>query len=176
MQVLCRRARCDTEVVTKPVAERVVDEQRLGHVAARGERLHQQPVTALAVRGALDQAPGGALGRLQLAGPDLDTRTADELERPDENLVEPSSLLIDLRRVLSRQEVSGGDVLRHSAGTPGARKIALSGETLGAVQALGRRFQVDPRVSGKRQPWVTAALERHDSAQLREQRAKPVRV
>ena len=164
MQVLCRLARCDAEILAEPASKRVVDEQRLSRVAARGERLHQEPMPALAVGGTIDQASRGALGRVELTAADLDARTADELERADENLLEPPPLLVDPGRVLSRQQLSGCDVLRDAAGTPSACEVSLSDETLGTVQALCRRFQVDPRTARERQPHVPAPFERHDAA------------
>ena len=176
MQVLCRRARRDAEVLAEPKSKRVVDEQRLRRVPLRHERLHQEPVPALAIGSAVDQSPGGTLRRLELTAADLEARPADELERAHEDLVEALPLLGDPGRVFSGQQLSGRDVLRDAAGAPCARKVALRDETLGAVQALGRRFQIDPGRVGESQPHITPALERYDPAQLREQRAEPVRI
>ena len=176
MQLLCRRARGHSELLAEPAAERVVDEERLGSVAARDERLHQEAVPALAVGSAGDQASRGALGRVELAPADLDAGTADELQRTDEDLSEPLPLLRDPGRVLTRQKLSDSDVLRHAGRAPGARVVALGDQALRAVQALGRCFEVDPGSGGKRQLHLAAALQRHDTAELREERAEPVGV
>src|SRR4051794_25069449 len=52
----------DAELITEQRARALVHPQRLGHVAARSERLHEQAVARLAERVVLEQAARGALG------------------------------------------------------------------------------------------------------------------
>ena len=174
MQLLGRRARRRAQHVPEAVPQPVVDEQRLGCVAAGGERLHQQAVPALAVGSAGDQAPGCAFCRVELAATDLDARPAHELERPNQDLLEPPALLVDPGRVLAGEEGARRNVLSHAARSPGAGKVALRNGALGAVQTLGGRFGVDPGAVGEREPHLAAPVERNRGAQLREQRAEAV--
>ena len=101
VQSLRRRAWGGPQLVAQAPSQRLVDEQRLRGVSARLERLHQQPVPALAVGRALDQLARSPFGRVELAAADRDACSPDELERTDEDLVEPAALLVDPRRILS---------------------------------------------------------------------------
>jgi predicted peroxiredoxin len=175
VQSLRRRAWGGPQLVTQTPSQRVVHEQRLSGVAARVERLHQQPVPALAVRRALDQLTRRSFRRVELAAADRDARAAHQLERADEDLVQPASLHFDPRRVLSGQEGARGDVLRDPAGAPGAYEIALCDRTLGAVEPFRRSLEIEPRVVGERKPYLAAPVERNDLPQLRHERAQPVR-
>ena len=174
MQSLRRRAWGGPQLVAQAPSQPLVDEQGLGGVAARVERLHQQPVPALAVRRALDQGPRGALGRVELAAPDRDACPADELERSDEDFLQPAALGVDPRRLLARQELAARNVLGDASRGPGAGEVALRDRALGPMQPLGRRLEIDPGVVWQREPDLAAAGERDDLAQLRDQGAEPV--
>ena len=77
---LRRRAWGGPQLVAQAPSQRLVHEQRLRRVASRLERLHQQPVPALAVGRALDQLASRSLCRVELAAADRDAGAADELE------------------------------------------------------------------------------------------------
>jgi hypothetical protein len=76
---LGRRVR--PELVAEQRPQPVEHAQRLGDVAARGERLHQQDVARLAVRLSFDQRPRRAFGRLELGAAHQEAGAADHLER-----------------------------------------------------------------------------------------------
>ena len=130
---------------------------------------------AFAVGRALDQLPCGSLRRVKLTAADRDAGLPDQLQRANEDLLEPTSLGVDPGRVLAGQEPARRDVLRDPAGAPGAREVSLRDGALRAVEALGSRLEVDPGVVGERQADLAAAFERHDLPQLRDQGAEPVR-
>ena len=148
MELLRLGAGRSAELTSQPLAKRLVDDQGFGRVAACGERLHQKPVSALAIGRAGDQVSRGALRSVQLPSADLDACTANELECAHEDLLESAALLVNPALGAARQELSRGDVLCHAAGSPGGSEVALCDGTLGAVQAFGSRFDVYPRGSG----------------------------
>ena len=92
----------DAELVAQQAAQLLVDAQRLGDVAGRRERLHQQPVAALAVRRARDQLARGGLA-------------ADALERRQPQLLDLLAPLARPRGVDVREE-AGADQLQCRAG------------------------------------------------------------
>ena len=135
MDGLRRGARGSPQLVTQAQSQRFVDEERLRRVSPCVERLHQQPVPALPVGRALDQLPCGSLRRVQLTAADRDAGLPDQLQRADEDLLEPASLGVDPGRVLAGQEPARRDVLRDPAGAPGAREVSLRDGALRAVEA-----------------------------------------
>jgi hypothetical protein len=56
----------DTEVIAQASPQRLVDEQGLGNVAARGEDLHQKAMAALSIRCLRRQRTRGTLGKVEL--------------------------------------------------------------------------------------------------------------
>jgi hypothetical protein len=154
-------------------SQRFVYEQRLRRVPARLERLHQQPVPALAVRRALDQLPSRSLRRVELAAADREAGTPHQLERADEDLLQAPPLRVDPRRVLARQKLARRDVLGDPSGAPGTDEVSLRDRALRPVQPFGGRLEVDPGVVRKREPHVAAPLERNDLPELRDERAEP---
>ncbi len=163
-----------SELVSEPLPQRLVHEQRLCRIASRLECLHQQPVTALTVGRALDQRPRGALGGVQLAAADRDTGPPDELQRADEDFLQPAALRVDPGRILSGEEDPHRDVLGDSTGRPGGGEITLCDRALGPVEAFRRRLEIDPGTVGEREPDLAAPSDRDDCSQLREERAEPV--
>jgi predicted small metal-binding protein len=173
---LRRRAWGGPQLVTQAPSERLVHEQSLRSVASGFERLHQQAVSALAVRRALDQLPGGSCSRVELPAADRDAGAPDELQRADEDLLEPPALRVDPGRVLAWQEPARRHVLRDASGPPGTGEVPLSDRALRSVKTLGRRLEIDPRVVGKREPEIAPAVDRDDLPHFREERTQPVGV
>lgn len=130
---------------------------------------------ALAVRRQFDQLACCTLRRVELAAADRDAGAPDELQRADEDLLEPATLVVGPGRVLAGQEPARRDVLRDASGTPGAREVTLRDGAFRSVETFGCRLEVDPSVAGQRQADVASALERDDLPQLRDERAEPVR-
>jgi len=174
VQALGRRAGCRAELLAQTATQVVVDEQRLGAVAPSVERLHQQPMSALAVRGASQQGACGSLGRVQLATTDPQRRLAGELEGSQVKLLELSAPLLDPWQVLSRQEPARCDVLRDTRWAPGAGPVAACDRCLGPVECFCCRLEVDPHVPRERQSHLAPSFQRQDAPELREQRAEDV--
>ncbi len=89
------RRRRRPQLVAQQHAQLVVDAQRLGDVAARGERLHQRAVGGLAVGLARDQGARRALGRRQLARPEPQRRARERLQGVGVQRLELPAALLD---------------------------------------------------------------------------------
>src|SRR5581483_11666901 len=92
------------EVVPQARPQRLVDEERLGAVPLALERLHQQPVTGLAVRLERDEAARRADGGGKLGSADAERRCRVRLECARVQPGEAAALLLDPRRVLAGEE------------------------------------------------------------------------
>ena len=172
---LRRRARGGAQLVTEAQSQRFVDEERLRRVSACVERLHQQPVPAFAVGRALDQLPCGTLRRVQLTAADRDAGLPDQLQRADEDLLEPASLGVDPGRVLAGQEPARRDVLRDPAGpqapakSPFAtalsarwRPSAAASRSIQASSGSARRTSPRPSSGTTCRSFETRGLSRSD--------------
>src|SRR6202011_1879096 len=103
---LGRRAR--SQLVTQARAQRFIDAQRLGSVAAGSEDLHEQRVRALAKGCIGDQFARHALARRQLAAADAESDRGVALERRAVDLLEPAAMRVGPRQILARQETASG--------------------------------------------------------------------
>lgn len=81
-------ARGDTELVLHQEAQRLVDVEGLGSVPFGGERLHQQPVAALAVGRELDERPTRSLRGVELGTAEPETTRGDALVRTQPHVIE----------------------------------------------------------------------------------------
>ncbi len=167
------RRRVRAELVAEQRPQPVEHAQRLGDVAARGERLHQQHVAGLAVGLGLDQRPRRALGRLQLRAAHQQAGAADDLERLLPDVLELAPRGFEPHRLSAREQPAAGDVERHLGERP--RPAGVAGvERLERARDLGRgRLHVDPHRLGQRQDQLVATGKRRRpqrGAQAREQR------
>ena len=170
-------ARDRAELVAQAHAQVLVGPQRLGDVAARGQRLHQQPVAALAERRRLDDRAAGALGGADARAAELERRAADPLERAQAQLLELAAAVLDPRVVVREQERRGGDVEHVVAGAADLRPVGRVEGGLGALEVGVGGLDVDPRVVRQRQRELAPALERSRAergADLRQQRGEHV--
>ncbi len=168
---LGRRARA--ELVAEQRPQPVEHTQRLGDVATRGQRLHQQHIAGLAVRLGLDQGPGRPLGRLQLRAAHHQAGATDHLEGLLAHVLELAAGGLEPGRLRTREQAAAGDVERHLRQRPGAAPVAPL-ERVDRARNLGRgRLDVDPDRLGERQDQLVAPGERRGperGAQSREQR------
>ena len=112
MGILKRVAGRGPEILPQPLSERLIDHQRFGDVAMLGERLHQDGDSTLTQRRGRDDHPRGALrsGELGTAKAQAGGRVA--LKRPNEDVVEFASPLVDPRRLVLAEQRALRDKLR----------------------------------------------------------------
>ena len=81
-----------------------VDKECLGVVSAADERLHEQPVAALAVRREFEQSARVAIGRSHFGAANTQARRSVTLYGPQSDVLEPPPSLDDPRRVFTGKE------------------------------------------------------------------------
>lgn len=176
MELLRDRARHRTEIVSEPDSKLVVHLQCLGGVSLGNERAHEQPVAALTMGSTPDQIVARPNGGVELGRPELEARLSDALERSQLDVLELTPPLGDPRRLVPGEQFAAGDVQRDAAGAPGVRPCGACHGTLRAMDRLGRRLDVDPRLR-KHEPDVAPALDSvgpENLAELRHERAHGV--
>src|SRR5437763_13593472 len=112
MQLLRRRRRTDAEVGPQPLAERLVDAERLGSVPLPVGRLHQKPVPRLAIRLEPDEFLPGPSGARKLGAAECQARRTRAFERTDPKVVETPSCVFDPGEIFLRQEGAARDMQR----------------------------------------------------------------
>ena len=145
------------QVIPQDPYEAVICEQGLRDVSLRGQGLHQERVSRLAVRSAFDQAPRDLLGRGAVAAGQRRPRL--ELARVTAELFELDPALLDPWSSASRQELVLEDVPRRRGMQLRELETALLHRGLGGPELLGGSLDVDPGVVGEHQPELPAALE-----------------
>lgn len=127
-----RRSRRDAELLAQDGAGLLVDAERLRHLAACGERLHEHAVGGLAEWVVIDEASRGPLGAGQLGAAEPQAGCGVGLQRLLPRVIEPASPPVEPRKVvLARQKRAGGDVLgttasRASRGRPAVAALRCS--------------------------------------------------
>ena len=163
------------ELLAQAHAQVVVDAQRLGGVAACGQRLHQHAVAALAERRRRDDRARRALGRADPGAAQLERRRAHALERAQAHLLDVAAALLDPRMVVGEQERAGRRVERVVAGAAGLRPVRPPERGFCALGIRGRGLDVDPCVVRQGERELAPARERaraERAAQLREHRVQ----
>ena len=124
------RRRGQAQLLAQQPAHLVVDAQRLGDVAARRVRLHQQRVRALAIRLAVDQLARAPLRRRQVLAAEPQRRPRAGLEQRGVRLDEIAAAILDPRRRHARQQrpardlqAGGGDLERGARVAGGERRL-----------------------------------------------------
>ena len=92
MQVAHGVRRGRTQLVTQELSQALIGDQRFGGISLRGQRLHQQRVTALAVRSTAHELARRVLGLPRVSPSELGARL--ELERGHREVAQiPPSIL-----------------------------------------------------------------------------------
>src|SRR5205807_7532986 len=153
-------------------AQAIVDTQRLRDVAAPLECLHQDPVSALAVRGELDQ-PAPALLRLgQGRAAEAESRLREALEPAQADILESPPPVLEPRLVLTLEQSAAGNVIGDARRTPGLRPLAVGDVGFRAVRGLEGRLHVDESVWWQDQLDLRSSnqpFRSDDAPQLRDQ-------
>ncbi len=149
------------QLVAEEDAQVLVDAQRLGGVAARGQRLHEQPVAAFAVARAHDQLARRPLRCAELAAGE--GAAPDPLERLQRQLLHlPAARLRPLLVVV-------GEEARREQVERGLRGLALP-EPPGVLERRRCLLDVQPHRLGQRQPEPVAPLDGRRSERAPEPR------
>ena len=152
-----RRARRRPELLAQQHPDVLEHPQRLGHVAARVQHLHQRRARGLAERRRLDGRPRRALGLVLLRAAHRRPRGSAHLERLQPQVAELGAAHVDPRRLQPRQQPALGDRQRVSG--PGERRRRVAGLERRPCRrdARARRLPVDPGVSRQDQAQLAAA-------------------
>ena len=157
-------------------AEALLVYDRLRVVAALLERLHQDPVAALAVRRQLDQPAPAILGLRQRRSAEAEPRRGKALESAQANVVEAMPPLVQPQAVVTLEQRTAGHVIGDAGRAPCLRPLAVGDVGLRPVQSLDRCLDVDERVARQHELDLGSSgqeLGAHDVAELREQDAQP---
>src|SRR3954462_14566279 len=139
-----RGAGRDAELVAEHRACALVHGERFGHVAARGEGLHEQAVTGLAERVVLEQAARRALGARDLGAAESQAGGGVRFQCAVERVVESSPPQVQpWKVVVVGQQRARGHVPRAEGSAPGARPVALYDGRLGTMQGGQRLLDID---------------------------------
>ena len=111
-------ARGCPEVVAERTAEPLVDETASASFPLPRERLHEQAIPALPIGRELDETAGVSTRCSDLRAPDTETRARVALERPQVDVLEPASPLVDPCRLLAGKEGTPRDLERDRARPP----------------------------------------------------------
>ena len=106
------------ELVAQQHPQPLVGGERLGDLAARGQRRHQQPVAGLAQRRLAHQLPRGPLRGVGVRAAEREPRLRLPLERPQLQVVELGAALLHPRAVVAGQEPAADDRDRRRRGLP----------------------------------------------------------
>ena len=167
--------RAGAELVAQQRPERLEHAHRLGHVAARRERLHQDHVARLAVGLRLDQRPRRALGRLQLRPAHHQAGAADHLQREQVDLLELAPGRLEPERLRPRQQTPAGDVERDLRQRPRPPGVPALEPVERARHLRCGRLDVDPDRLGEGEDQLVPAGQRvgpERGAQPAQQRAQ----
>ena len=147
------------QLVAEPLAKFFVDPQRFGAVAARGEDLHQQRVSAFAVWRELDQFACAAFAGRELRPADAERDSGVALERADMDLTQALAVFVGPREVLVGQEAPPRREHRDQGWSPPASPVLLRDGGFGAMDRFLGGFQVDPRIGWELQRNLAAAAQ-----------------
>ncbi len=98
------------ELVAQQHAQGLVGGERLGDLAARRQRLHQQPVAGLAQRRRAHQLRGGALRAGGMRAAEREPGLRPQLERAQAHVLELAAALVHPGRVVAGQQPAAGDL------------------------------------------------------------------
>ena len=161
----------DPEFLAKPPAQLFVDAHRFGIVAARGQCLHQQPVSALAKRREQAELAARALSSRQFGTGEAKSGFGVDLEGALEQHSEFGTHAFGPCGGLAGEETAPGGEEGGLGGSPRPRPKPLQRRGFRAVNGLAGRFEIDPGVRRQLEPELTAAHDNgHDPANLRHER------
>ena len=159
MQRLHVGARGRAQLVAQQHPQVVVGAQRLGDVAAPGERRHEQPVAALAKRRGLDRLARGALGVGEPIAAERDAGGRHRLQRAQPQLGDLAAAILRPRRFVAGQEAAAGDLHTAAAALHARLRVAGSERRVGALGGVQRGLEVDPRPGGQHELELAAPAQ-----------------
>ena len=149
-------AGCHPELVAQQHAHALVGGQRLRDLAARSERLHQQPMAGLAQRRLAHQLRRRPLGGVGVRSAEREPGLRERLERAQPQVVEVGAPLLHPRRVVAGEESAAGDLHRGRGGVARRRPVAARDRGPRALAGRPRLVDVDLGAGGQRQHQLPA--------------------
>ena len=166
-----RRAQLVAQEDTQPLVGR----KGLGHLAARRQRLHQQPVAGLAQRRFAHQLRRGPLGAVGMCSAEREPGLRLDLQRAQAQIGDVAADVVHPGVVVTGQEPAAGDGHHRRCRLPRRGRLVAIDRHPGLLGPAARLLDVDLRAIGQRQRKLAAAAQHVTAdrlAHLRQQRAQ----